>query len=217
VRTTNGVTVELLPAASSRDSGLVDRLTDLINDVYTVAEHGLWRDGVTRTTASELAELIAAGQIAVATRDGHIVGSVQVREVSEDTSKLGMLVAAPEQRTTGVGRALLQFAERHSIGRGKRALQLELLIPRALRHPRKEFLRSWYGRCGFRVIRTGCLDDTHPDLAPLLATPCDVEIREKPLRTDATPRLRSAHRGHSGPDRTASPGSLREDACTGSG
>ena len=45
----------------SRDARLVDHLTGLINDVYAVAESGLWRDGATRTTASELAELIGAG------------------------------------------------------------------------------------------------------------------------------------------------------------
>jgi GNAT superfamily N-acetyltransferase len=183
VRTSNEINVELLGAASSHDGGLVDRLTDLVNDVYADAESGLWHDGATRTTASELAELIAARQIAVATtRDGRIVGSVQVHDVSDDTSEVGMLVAAPEHRGTGIGRALLEFAERHSSGRGRRTIQLELLVPRAWRHPSKEFLKSWYGRSGYRVVRTGRIDDTHPHLAPLLATPCDLEIREKPLR-----------------------------------
>ena len=49
---------------------LVDPLTSLINDVYAVAELGLWREGATRTTATEMAELVPAGQIAVATRHG---------------------------------------------------------------------------------------------------------------------------------------------------
>ena len=65
-----------------------------------------------------------------------------------------MLVAAPEQRGTGVGRALVDFAERHSRERGLRAIQLELLVPRAWRHPSKEFLKAWYGRSGYRLIRT---------------------------------------------------------------
>ena len=60
--------VRLLEPAAVDDARLVDHLTGLINDVYEVAERGLWRDGATRTTASELAELIRAGQIAVATR-----------------------------------------------------------------------------------------------------------------------------------------------------
>jgi hypothetical protein len=64
---TTDIAVDLLDGAVSRDARLVERLTGLINGVYATAERGLWRDGATRTTAPELAELIAAHQIAVAT------------------------------------------------------------------------------------------------------------------------------------------------------
>ena len=183
--TDTDLAVGLLDGAASRDPGLVDELTSLINDVYATAERGLWRDEATRTTATELAPLIAAGQIAVATRDGHIVGSVHVRQISDDASEFGMLVAAPDHRGTGIGRTLVDFAERHSRARGLRAIQLELLVPRDWRHPSKEFLESWYGRIGYRLIRTRSIDDTHPHLAPLLATPCDLQVREKPLGTSS--------------------------------
>ncbi len=173
--------IRLLDPAVSDDAELVDRLTSLINDVYATAESGLWRDGATRTTATEVAELIAAGQIAVATRGGELAGSVRLHDVGEDASEFGLLVAAPEHRSTGAGRALLDFAERHSQERGRRAMQLELLLPRAWRHPSKEFLKAWYGRRGYRIVRTGNIEDAHPHLAPLLATPCDLAVYEKPL------------------------------------
>ena len=144
---------------------------------------GLWRDGAARTTASELAELIAAQKIA--TRDGKIAGSIRIHDVADDASEFGMLVAAPDQRGTGVGRARVAFAERHSRERGLRAIQLELLVPRAWRHPSKEFLKSWYSRRGYRLIRTGSIDDAHPHLAPLLATPCDLTVYEKQLQPHA--------------------------------
>jgi GNAT superfamily N-acetyltransferase len=181
--TTETIAVRLLQAADSRDTRLVDHLTGLINDVYEIAESGLWRDGATRTTPSELAELIRAGQIAVATRDGRVVGSVRVHHVADDTSEFGMLVAAPDQRGTGVGRALIDFAEQHNRERGRRAMQLELLLPREWQHPTKEFLKAWYGRLGYGLIRTTTIDDSYPHLAPLLATPCDFAIYEKPLQT----------------------------------
>ena len=181
--TTETIAVRLLQAADSRDTRLVDHLTGLINDVYESAESGLWRDGATRTTPSELADLIRAGQIAVATRDGRVVGSVRVHDVAGDTSEFGMLVAAPDQRGTGVGRALIDFAEQHNRERGRRAMQLELLLPREWQHPTKEFLKAWYGRLGYRLIRTTTIDDSYPHLAPLLATPCDFAIYEKPLQT----------------------------------
>ena len=110
--------IRLLDPGVSDDAELVDRLTSLINDVYATAESGLWRDGATRTTATEVAELIAAGQIAVATRGGELAGSVRLHDVGEDASEFGLLVAAPEHPSTGAGRALLDFAERHSQERG---------------------------------------------------------------------------------------------------
>jgi GNAT superfamily N-acetyltransferase len=113
------------------------------------------------------------------------VGAVRLHDVADDTSEFGILVAAPEARGTGVGRALLDFAEQHSRDRGLRAMQLELLVPRDWSHPSKEFLAGWYGRRGYRLISTRRMDEAYPHLAPLLATPCDLEIREKPLATAA--------------------------------
>lgn len=175
------VAVRLLRAADSRDARLVDQVTSLVNDVYATAESGLWRDGAPRTTAAELAELIRAEQIAVATRHGQIAGSVRLHDVAEDLSEFGMLVAAPDHRGTGVGRALVAFAEEHSRERGLRAIQLELLVPRAWRHPSKEFLKAWYPRIGYRLVRTGQIEESYPELAPHLATPCDFVIYHKSL------------------------------------
>ena len=175
------VAVGLLEPAAADDGELVRGLTDLINAVYAVAEAGLWRDRAGRTTASELAADIRAGEIAVARRDGRILGCVRVHDLSDDTSEFGILVAAPDQRGTGVGAALVDFAEQHSRERGRRALRLELLVPREWSHPSKELLKGWYERRGYRLIATRGMDAAYPHLAPLLATPCDLEVREKPL------------------------------------
>ena len=174
-------TIDLLEPATADDDGLVAHIAALINTVYVTAERGLWRNGATRTTAPELAALIRAGEIAVARRGGEIVGSVRIHDVAADTSEFGMLVAAPDRRGTGVGRELLTFAERHGRERGRRAMQLELLVPIGWSHPSKEFLKGWYGRCGYQIVRSGRIDDAHPQRAPLLATACVVEVYEKPL------------------------------------
>jgi GNAT superfamily N-acetyltransferase len=182
VATNNGIAIGLLEAAASDDVKLVEELSELINGVYATAERGLWRDGATRTTTTEVAELIAGGQIAIAASgDGQIVGSVHIHQVPADASEFGMLVAAPDRRGTGIGRALLDFTEEQSRERELRAVQLELLVPRGWRHPNKELLKSWYGRRGYRHVRTGKMELAHPQLAPLLATPCDLEVHEKPL------------------------------------
>ena len=184
--------VRVLEPAAADDGTLAAQLTSLINGVYLAAESGLWRPGATRTTAAEVAELIRAGQIAVASLGGEVVGSVRVRDVADDASEFGMLVAAPAHRGTGVGRALLDFVERRGRERVLRAVRLELLVPRTWSHPGKEFLSAWYGRRGYQIVRTERLESAYPHLAPLLATPCDLQIREKPLRRTGAP--------HAGPD-----------------
>jgi hypothetical protein len=45
----------------------------------------------------------------------------------------------------------------------------------------KEFLREWYTRLGYRLVRTGRLEEGYPHLQPLLATPCDFLIYHKDL------------------------------------
>jgi ribosomal protein S18 acetylase RimI-like enzyme len=174
--------VRVLEAGDRHDDDLVEAVTRLINDVYVTAESGLWSDGTTRTTASEIAGFIAAREIAVATRDGEIGGAVRIHDVAGDASEFGLLAAAPDQRGTGLGRALLDFAEESARARGLRAMQLELLVPRDWEHPSKEFLKAWYGRRGYRRVRISSMSDAYPHLAPLLATACDLEVHEKPLR-----------------------------------
>ena len=89
-----------------------------------------------------------------------------------------MLVAAPAHRGTGVGRELVRFAEEHA---GRPVMQLELLVPREWSHPSKEFLAGWYGRLGYRPVRVDTVDESYPDLAPLLTTPCYFRVYHKDL------------------------------------
>ena len=159
----------------------MERIADLTNDVYAVAEEGLWVDGATRTTVDEVTELTRAGEIAVARASGRVVGSVRVQRLDERTGEFGMLVADPASRGVGVGRELVRFAEGECRANGLRVMQLELLVPRDWTHPTKVFLNAWYTRMGYRVVRTGDFGEAYPTLAPLLATPCDFAIYEKDL------------------------------------
>jgi GNAT superfamily N-acetyltransferase len=109
---------------------------------------------------------------------------VRIRDVdtvAESFGEFGMLVVDPGHRGFGVGRQLVDFAERRSRANGRRAMRLELLVPRTWVHPDKEFLKAWYGRRGYEVVRTTTLDESYPHIAPLLATPCELGIYEKPL------------------------------------
>jgi GNAT superfamily N-acetyltransferase len=178
------IDTQLLPAAASDDVALMQRITDLTNEVYAVAEGGLWLDGATRTTVDEVTELTRTGQIALARLHGRVVGCVRVQRFDEDTGEFGMLAADPAHRGLGVGRELIRFAERRCRADGLGAMRLEVLVPREWTHPAKEFLTEWYTRIGYRVARTGSLDEAYPDLVPLLATPCDFVIYHKDLDED---------------------------------
>ena len=176
------IDVRIAPAAAAGDTALVNQLTALVNRVYAVAEEGLWADGTPRTTPAEMAGLIAAGQIAVARAKEQIVGAVRIQRLDTGEGELGMLVADPAHRGTGVGRELVRFAERWSREQGLDTMQLEVLVPRQWSHPSKEFLKAWYTRIGYRPVRTGQIEESYPELAPVLATPCDFVIYHKSLR-----------------------------------
>ena len=179
------IAVDLLEPTAADDTALINQLADLVNEVYAVAESGMWQEGATRTTPSEMALLVAAGEIAAATtRGGSVVGCIRVHDAAADVGEFGLLASAVDHRGAGIGRSLKDLAERRCRDRGMPTMQLELLVPREWRHPSKEFLKSWYGRSGYRLVRVGRIEDAYPHLAPLLATPCDLEIHQKPLQTD---------------------------------
>jgi GNAT superfamily N-acetyltransferase len=178
---TTRIAIQLLDPSAAEDADLVERLVELINAVYVTAEEGLWQPDARRTSAAERAELIAGGEIAVATVDGELAGAVRVQALDDDTGEFGMLAADHSHRGIGVGRELVAFAERLSIDRGHRRMQLELLVPRVGKHPNKVFLDDWYTRIGYRVVRTISLAEAYPDLAPLLATECQFVVNERPL------------------------------------
>jgi GNAT superfamily N-acetyltransferase len=173
--------VELLTASAAGDTALVAALTELINDVYAVAEKGLWADGAARTSRDEVASLVRAGEIVVSRLDGRVAGCVRVRRLDAETGEFGMLAAHPAHRGVGAGRELVRFAERWAGDQGCVRMQLELLKPRLWSHPSKEFLAGWYGRIGYEVVRTGTIEEAYPHLAPALATPCDFVIYQKHL------------------------------------
>ena len=137
--------------------------------------------GATRTTTSEMADFIAAGQMAVARLDGQIAGAVRIQKFDARTGEFGMLVADPAHRGEGIGRLLVAFAENTSRQRGLTVMQLELLVPREWTHPTKAFLHAWYTRIGYSPVQSSTIDERYPQLAPLLATPCDFVVYHKDL------------------------------------
>jgi GNAT superfamily N-acetyltransferase len=183
--------IEILQAPAAKDRRLVGEITDLVNRVYDTAEAGLWVDGATRTTAGEVRQMIAAGQIALSQLRGQVVGCIRIQELGDGAGEFGMLAADPAHRGEGVGRELVGFAEDRCRRRGLAVMQLELLVPRGWSHPTKEFLHGWYTRIGYQPMRTGSIEESYPQLVPLLATPCDFVVYRKPLTSVSSPGVES--------------------------
>ena len=169
------------PPESAADAELVAAIAELVNRVYDEAEAGLWQPGAERTEPTEIARLVAAGEIVTARSGERVVGSVRLQSLDADTAEFGMLAAEPGLRGLGIGRELVAHVEAVATERGARTMQLELLVPTTWTHPSKEFLRAWYERIGYRVVRTGHLAELYPDLAPLLATECDLLVFHRSL------------------------------------
>jgi GNAT superfamily N-acetyltransferase len=174
-------TVELVDAGAAGDPALVDALAGVINGAYAVGERDLWREGVTRTTPAEVAEMIGAGDLLAATVAGSFAGCARVRMLDADTAELGLISVAPDQWGTGVGRELFRTAEQLMRSRGVSVVELELLVPQGRPHPVKDRLREWYLRLGYAIVRTAACEEVVGHRAVELATPAEFLIFRKAL------------------------------------
>lgn len=190
------VQIAMLPSAAASDAGLMRAVSRLINEVYAVAEHGLWASGTPRTTVSQVTGFTRAGQIATAHAGGELAGCVRIQQLDRHTAEFGMLAVTQAHRGTGTGSELVRFAEQSSRDNGCHIMQLQVLTPRRWSHPSKEFLTAWYTRLRYEPVQTVTVEESHPDLVPLLATPCLFTTYRKKL---------------TGPTVTAPPVALRRD------
>ncbi|KAI1101823.1 hypothetical protein F4804DRAFT_314808 [Jackrogersella minutella] len=184
------VTIEVPAASIADDEAFVGALTDLINAAYGEAEAGIFKPGYLRTSASDVAKFLKAGDLVVAsvpTTPGRTpLGCISIRKLGANRAELGLFAVAMAQRGSGIGRDLMGWAERWCRdelggGPGVAIAQLELLVPTHFDHPFKARLDLWYTRRGYRVTgrRDFALD--YPDLAPLLAGPTEYRVYEKTL------------------------------------
>jgi predicted N-acetyltransferase YhbS len=154
--------------------GVEDELAAIINAAYDDGEGGIWQPGWRRTDRDRVAELVAAGQMAVAWRGGRPVGCVRIHRLEDGAGMFGMLSVTPDAHGTGLGKALIAFAEANFPDAAE--MELELLIPRGAPHPAKVRLDEWYSRLGY--VRVGRRDFEDP----LLAVPADLWVYRKDLR-----------------------------------
>jgi GNAT superfamily N-acetyltransferase len=172
----NSVEIGLL--AFDADDAVAADVTHLVNRVYATAEERLWGPDTDRTRLAEVTEFIRLGELAVARLNGRIVGAVRIQRLDNEVGEFGMLAASPDHRGIGIGRRLVDFAERLTTDRGLRTMRLELLVPQTWTHPTKRFLHDWYTRLGYRVVRKGSIEELIPQ--PGVAAGDAVRLRHLP-------------------------------------
>jgi GNAT superfamily N-acetyltransferase len=161
--------------AGADDVADVVRIT---NAAYDRGEAGIWLPEWKRTEAEWTGSEVAAREVYVAREDGRMVGSIRVVRLREDTAEFGLLAVDPEHGGRGVGRALVDFAERvHDVD----WMELELLVPKAP-HANKQRLHEWYSRLGYREWRRRDFAVAYPEPGELLAAPADLVGYRKSLR-----------------------------------
>jgi GNAT superfamily N-acetyltransferase len=133
----------------------VDAIVALVNSAYRGdSSRAGWTTeadilGGQRTDAEEISHLIAqeGSAILLGLRGGETVGSVHLERVDAATAYLGMLVIRPVLQGQGLGRCLMDEAERLVRAEwGARRMQMQVIT---LRHE----LIAYYGRRGYQ--RTG--------------------------------------------------------------
>jgi len=169
------------PLESDLGADNIKRLSDLINEVYDDAESGMWKRKGTRTNPAEVERLLRAQALILAEIDGVLVGSVNVKLMSDGVGEFGMLVADRKYRDEGIGSALVKHAEKWAREHASHTMRLEILTPRHWTHPSKNFLKQWYSRIGYAPQTTEPFESMYPELVPELATECDFTVWHKSL------------------------------------
>ena len=153
--------------------GVEAELVRIVNAAYSAGEHDIWQPDWQRVSVERMRELVAAGEIVVAGAGETPVGCMRLQRLDDDAAMFGMLSVDPAAHGTGLGKALIAFAE---YAFDVSEMELELLIPRGAAHPKKVRLHEWYTRLGYREIGRRPFDE------PELIRPADLWVYRKNLR-----------------------------------
>jgi len=143
-----------MPTAAIATDADLDAIADLVNSAYRGdSSRAGWTTeadylGGQRTDAERLREQLTAtpGAVMLTLRDDDatLLGSVWLEPRGADVWYLGMFTIRPDIQAQGLGRTLLDEAERFARARGAGRMRISVIQLR-------ESLIAWYERRGFRA------------------------------------------------------------------
>lgn len=117
-----------------------EALAQLINAAFHVER--AFKNG-DRTTIAEIKDMFPAGRFLVAEDNGRILGTVFIR-ITGDSGYFGLLSVDPGLQRSGIGRTLMQAAEKYCEERGCREMTMRIVDAR-------QDLPGYYSRFGYKV------------------------------------------------------------------
>lgn len=177
------------PQPETFNADKIHKLCDLVNHAYFLTDSILSDPKIPRTNFESLLNMIIKQELMVAEFDECIVGCVNVKKITNNTTFFSLLVAHPQYRKQGIGKQLVAQVESWAKANDSEHVCLELLRPKNWIHEHKEFLKKWYTRLGY-IKQDSVPKDIDEILAPsrlyfsqYLLTPCDFFFFSKKLHS----------------------------------
>ena len=160
-------------ASTCRTATVADAagIVALVNDAFRIEADTLTGE---RIDLPDVMNRLERGAFLVCDGDaGGLKGCVYV-ELRGDTGYLGLVSVASSRQSRGLGRDLMAIAEGWLRAAGCSVCQLWVLSTRPE-------LSAWYGRMGYRVVRTEPFEAVNPPPTRTPLRPCYFEVMERDL------------------------------------
>ena len=169
------VTPTRMSSETSRD------ISTLVNEVYTIAESGMWSEAYQRTTEERVTQLIAKGELYGAYRGEKFIGCITLHQINPETAEFGMLAVDPNHRASGAGGKLVRFVEEVARGKGTNVMECGAMMPRKWKHTGRATVAAWYMRNGYKEISREPFEEKYPPTKNFLVPDIDHISFEKKL------------------------------------
>ncbi|MCS5735089.1 GNAT family N-acetyltransferase [Herbiconiux daphne] len=170
-----------LGSDDAEDRQQMNAITNMVNDVFSIEDEGMWRPGHTRTSVDRIVQMAKSGELVVAELDGELVGVIRVQRIDDRTAYSSMLVTHPDHRGQGLARQLRQYVFDYLRRLGITTLRIDNIAPRYIDRKATEFMTDWNERAGYVVVGRVPVEEVHPEVAPMLLVPCDFIQYERVL------------------------------------
>ena len=157
-------------------------IAHLINQVYSIEEAPVWKEGHLRTSEAFIIRAIEKNEIITAFLNGALAGVVHTKQLNSDLGWFGMLVVPDKLRRNGIAYKLYLASESLMMELGCTKMQCEVLVPEKPVIPMKKALQNWYARLGYTIDSSRPMTDLYPRVKDDLTMACELEIYLKDLK-----------------------------------